>query len=146
MHPRSYDRLRLTLTVIGLAIAVYLTLLHYDSSVPLVCGRGSFVDCESVLSSPSSVVLGFPVAVWGLLWFVVALVLALLSARAGGEPSPLHAAALGWALVGTGTVLWLVYQEIGVIGKICAWCTAIHVLVLALLVVEVRAHGARPAS
>jgi uncharacterized membrane protein len=43
-------------------------------------------------------------------------------------------------LIGTLMVLWLVYQEIGVIGKICAWCTAVHVLVLALLVVQVRAY------
>lgn len=139
MHPRSSDRLRLALTVLGLAVAAYLTLLHYDTGIPLVCGRGSIVDCETVLSSPSSVVLGAPVALWGLLWFVVAFVLAALSARAGtGERPALRAAGLVWTFVGTAAVLWLVYQEIGVVGKICAWCTAIHAIVLALLFVQVR--------
>jgi uncharacterized membrane protein len=141
MTLRSYGRLRIALTVIGLAIAAYLTLLHYVSSVPLACGSGSVINCETVLSSPASMVLGVPVAVWGLLWFAVAFVLALMWARAsgGGEPPHLRAAGLAWTLVGTATVLWLVYQEIAEIGRICIWCTAIHVLVLALLVIEVRA-------
>ncbi len=138
MSLRSSDRLRLVLTTLGLAIAAYLTLLHYDTSIPLVCGRGTIVDCETVLSSPSSTVLGAPVALWGLLWFGVAFVLGVLTARAPGSGrSGLRTAGLAWTLIGTGAVLWLVYQEIGVIGKICAWCTAIHVLVLTLLVVQV---------
>lgn len=145
MPSRSLGRVRLALIVAGLAVSGYLTLLHYFTSVPLVCGQGSLVDCHTVLSSPSSVVLGLPVAVWGLFWFVVALGLAVLMLRGGGGGAGgsrgVRTAALAWALVGTASVLWLVYQELGVIGKICAWCTAVHVVVLALLVVEVRAHG-----
>jgi uncharacterized membrane protein len=141
MTARSYGRLRVALTVIGLAIAAYLTLLHYVTSVPLVCGRGTVIDCETVLSSPASMVLGVPVAVWGLLWFAVAFALALMWARAadGAEPPYLRVAGLAWTLIGTAVVLWLVYQEIADIGRICIWCTVIHLLVLALLVIEVRA-------
>ncbi len=138
------DRLRLALALGGLAIAGYLTLLHYDTSVPLMCTVGSLVNCETVLTSPSSVVLGIPVAVWGLVWFVVALALALLALRAPprGMSPALHGAALAWTSIGTLTVLWLVYQELGVIGRICAWCSAIHALVLALFVVEVLSDPA----
>lgn len=141
MNARPYARLRVALSAIGLAIAGYLTLLHYDSDVPLVCAGGSVVNCEAVLTSASSVVLGVPVAVYGLLWFAAALVLAVLSARGRDAPPPpaLRAPRVAWALVGTMSVLWLIYQEIGVVGKICAWCTAVHVVVLALLVIEVRA-------
>ncbi len=149
MRLRSYDRLRAGLAAAGLLIAAYLTLLHYDTSVPLVCGsgRGSVVNCERVLDSPSSVVLGVPVAAWGLLWFVVALGVAVVALRAGesGASPSLRVAAFVWALVGTLSVLWLVYQEVGVVGKICAWCTAVHVLVLAMLVVEVRSYPLRAA-
>lgn len=147
MHLRSYNRIRLALASAGLLVAGYLTLLHYDSNIPLVCGAGtgSVVNCEQVLTSPSSVVFGVPVAVWGLLWFVVALGISVAALRSGrpGEPAPLRAAAFAWTLVGTLSVLWLVYQEVGVIGKICAWCTVVHVLVLALLVVEVRSFPLR---
>lgn len=143
MTRRRRAAARVTLAALGLAIAGYLTLLHYDASVPLVCARGSFVDCETVLGSSSSVVLGVPVALWGLLWFAVALALAVPSARAGDgdRPAVLRSAGLAWGLVGVAAVLWLVYQEIGVVGRICAWCTAVHVLVLALLVLEVREDG-----
>jgi uncharacterized membrane protein len=137
---RAFDRLRVALSVAGLGISVYLTLLHYDTDVPLVCSAGSFVDCASVLTSPSSMVMGVPVAAWGLLWFVVAIALAVAFLRHASETKPgwLRRAGLGWALVGTATVLWLVYQEIGVVGKLCAWCTAVHVIVLSMLVVEVE--------
>ncbi len=140
MTSSGYDRLRLALSVAGLGVSTYLTLLHYDSDVPLVCSAGSFVDCATVLTSPSSTVVGVPVAVWGLLWFVLAVALSLLFLRhpAGRKPGALRFAGLGWALVGTATVLWLVYQEIGVVGKLCAWCTVVHVVVLSLLVVEVQ--------
>lgn len=143
MSLRGYDRLRVLLTAAGLLIAGYLTLLHYDANVPLVCSGGAFVNCEQVLTSASAYLLGVPVAVWGLGWFAVALVLALLSARARAEPAWLRAAGFGWVLAGTANVLWLVYQELGVVGKICAWCTAIHVVVLALLVIQVMSDPLR---
>jgi uncharacterized membrane protein len=140
VSPRAYDRLRVAQAAAGLAIAGYLTLLHYNSDIPLVCAGGSFVDCATVLNSPSAVVFGIPVAVWGLAWFAVAVALSVLFLRcpAGAKPPALRAAGLGWALAGAGGVLWLVYQELGVVGRLCAWCTAVHVAVLALLVVEVE--------
>lgn len=148
MTLRSYDRLRLLLTVAGLLIAGYLTLLHYDTNVPLVCSGGALVNCQQVLTSPSAFVMGIPVAVLGLGWFVVALALAVLSARArnGGERAWLRTGGLFWVLAGTATVFWLVYQELGVVGKICAWCTAVHVIVLALLVVQVKSDPLRAGS
>jgi uncharacterized membrane protein len=32
--------------------------------------------------------------------------------------------------------LYLDYQEVGVVGKICAWCTAVHVIIVAMAVVQ----------
>ncbi len=146
MPRRWLDRVRIALTLIGLAVAAYLTLLHYDSHVPLACSSGGLIDCEAVLASPSSIVLGVPVAVWGLLWFSVALALALLSARTRerGEPPILRGAGLAWALAGTGSVLWLIYQEIAIVGRICVWCSGIHLMVLALLVVHVLLERGQP--
>jgi uncharacterized membrane protein len=148
MTRRSADGLRLALTLAGLAISAYLTLLHYDANVPLACSRGALVDCETVLGSPSATVAGVPVAVWGLVWFVPQLAMVAMSLRAGDRPEPaaLRRAALLWILGGVVGVLWLVYQEIGVIGKICAWCTGVHVIILALLVVHVVSEPTRPAT
>ena len=144
MRRRTADRVTLALALVGLLVAAYLTLLHYDSSVPLVCSAGSFVNCETVLTSPSATVLAVPVAVWGIVWFAVALAMAALLVRAkarGGSPM-LRNALLAWTVAATLGVLYLVYQEVGVIGKLCAWCTAVHVIVLAMLVVQVGGQSA----
>ncbi len=145
MTRRGYDRWRVALAAAGLAISAYLTLLHYDTQVPLVCSGGSLVNCEQVLTSASSIVFGVPVAAYGLLWFVVALGLAWASLRVTAEVEPprLRAAALWWTGIGMASVLWLVYQELGVVGKVCAWCTGVHVIVLVLLVLQVLSDGLR---
>jgi uncharacterized membrane protein len=138
---RARDGLRLGLGGAGLLVSLYLTLLHYFSAVPLACpGSGGAIDCERVLTSPQAVVLGLPVAAWGLLWFVVAVALA---ASAFGGPLAgadwLGRARAAWSLVGALVVVYLIYTELLVIGKICLWCSTVHVLVLAMLVVEVVA-------
>ena len=148
MSLRAYDRARVALAALGVAISAYLTLLHYDSKIPLVCSSGSLVNCEQVLTSSSSMVLGVPVAAFGLLWFVVAIALVWGSLRPReGRPEPpgLRALSLGWTATGTASVLWLIYEELGVVGKVCAWCTAIHLIVLALLVLQVLSDPLRTA-
>jgi uncharacterized membrane protein len=40
--------------------------------------------------------------------------------------------------MGTTGVLYLVYQEVGVIGKLCAWCTAVHVIIISMLIVQAQ--------
>lgn len=138
MRRRTADRATVALAVAGLLIAGYLALLHYDRSVPLVCSAGSLVNCETVLTSPSATVAGVPVAVWGVAWFVVAAAMAVLMLRRGvhGDSRPLRRALLAWTGIATLVVLYLVYQEVGVIGKLCAWCTAVHAIVIGMLVVQ----------
>lgn len=135
MIPRR--RMIVALATIGLLIAGYLALLHYDTSVPLVCSAGSFVNCETVLTSPSATVAGIPVALWGVAWFAVALGFALFRVRASGASGTAFRLSLAWSAAGVLGVLYLVYQEVGVIGKLCAWCTAVHVIILAIAIVQV---------
>lgn len=145
MSRHVWDWWRFALSLAGLAIAGYLTALHYNSAIPLACKSGGIVNCESVLTSPVSVVFGAPVALYGLLWFAVAIVLAVCSLRTKQEwESPLlRWAGLIWALLGTVTVLYLVYLEVGVVGKLCLWCTVVHLLVLALLAIQVLSDPLR---
>lgn len=56
----------LGLGLVGLCDAIYLTMEHYlDLNPP--CYIGS---CEVVLTSPYAVILGVPVAVWGVVYYV----------------------------------------------------------------------------
>jgi len=138
----------LVFAVAGVGISAYLTTLHYADVAP-VCTTGGIVDCTSVLQSSWSTVPGtsLPVAVPGLLWFAVSGTLALLSLRAAAsgraEPRGLRGLHAFWAVAGMVAVLCLVWAELVELRRICEWCTAVHLLVLAsLLVTLVRLQPA----
>jgi uncharacterized membrane protein len=116
----------LALALLGVAIAAYLTYVHYAELEP-VCGLGG--DCERVQTSEYAEVAGIPVAVLGLGGYL--LILASLGVR--GEAGLLAGATL--ALVGFGFSAYLTYREIVTIDAICTWCVASAVVMSALAVV-----------
>jgi len=130
----------LVFAVLGAAISVNLTTLHYADVAP-VCTTGGIVDCTSVLQSRWSNLPGtaVPVTVPGLLWFLAsgAMALASLRAAAGGvaEPRGLRGLHALWAAAGMAGVLYLVWAELVELRRICEWCTGVHLLVLASLLV-----------
>lgn len=111
----------LALSVIGLLIAAYLTIYHYVG-VPLYCPNSGAIDCQLVLSSSYSVLLGIPMAVYGLAFFLVEIAVVLRFER---EQMLLLNA------VGLAFVFYLAYAEY-MLGKICLYCTSIHFLVVTL--------------
>ena len=129
------SRLQLAATgisVAGIAISIYLTVLHYAGVVPACVASGP-VNCEAVLSSPYAVIAGssIPTSVLGVVWFGASAVVWAL---------PRGWIQLVWSAVGLVTVLYLVFIEIVLVGAICLWCTAAHVLVVALLLLAVSSR------
>jgi uncharacterized membrane protein len=122
----------IALSVAGVAVSIYLTLVHYAGVVP-ACPATGPVNCEAVLSSPYAVVAGtsLPTSALGIAWFAVS---AVVWTR---PPGWVHVA---WSGVGLLGVLSLVFIEIVVLGAVCLWCTAAHVLVVALTLVSVTAR------
>ncbi len=125
----------LVCSLLGVAIAIYLTAVHYNEGVPLVCSSSGVVNCGLVLSSPYAVVPGtsIPISIPGLAWCAIMAVLAIVGLRA--QPRWLRPAQFAWALVGMLTVLYLVYAEIVRLHAICAWCSVLHVLILLIFLV-----------
>ncbi len=124
----------LVMAVIGLGASIYLTVVHYDTKVALVCTTGGLVNCGNVTTSPWSYVPGtpIPVTIPGMLWFIVSGGLALaglwrLRARQA-EPERLALAQVIWGLVGTLVVIYLIYCEAVLVHNICEWCTTVHIL------------------
>ena len=123
------------MALIGLAISIYLTTVHYTRA-PLLCTAGGIVNCTQVTTSVYSVVPGtqLPITVPGMLWFLVSGGLALATWRAqvrgGVAPVRLALAQLAWSALGLVTVLYLVYVELVRLHAICEWCSAVHVLTL----------------
>ena len=113
----------------GIVVSVYLTILHYAGFVP-ACPISGPINCEVVLSSPYAVIAGtsIPTSVAGIAWFAVSAVLWL---------RPFGRVQLAWSAIGLLAVIYLVFIEIVRLGAICLWCSATHILVLALLLIAV---------
>ena len=117
IDPMAWASLAALLT--GLAIAAYLTVVHYRMGI-LVCAVGG--DCHTVQTSKYATVGPVPVAVLGLV--LMATVLGLWSLRALDRLNEFSATALIFVLLFTGLVCegYLTYVEIWVLDAICAWC------------------------
>jgi uncharacterized membrane protein len=119
------------LAVVGLLVSVYLTYEHFTDNATLACSIGGVVDCAKVTTSAWSTFLGVPVALLGLVFFVVTLGLCLPQVWRRPERW-LDAARLGWMTIGLGMALYLVWAELYRIHAICLWCTVVHVVTFLL--------------
>jgi uncharacterized membrane protein len=121
----------LVLCLVGLAVSAYLTIEHFDSSVTLSCPDTGIVNCQKVTTSSYSAVLGIPVALLGLGFFVVAAV--LMSPPAWRSPDPrLVRARLTLVSVGMLMVLYLVWAEFFGANAVCLWCSSVHAVTFLL--------------
>ena len=130
------------LALAGLGASTYMTITHYDSSVPLACSDKGVINCALVTSSAESMVFGvLPVAVLGLAFYV------FMTAAVSPWAWRLKFPALAWVrlasvVIGIGFVLYLVYTELFTLDAICLWCTSVHVLTFLLFALVVGGTAA----
>jgi uncharacterized membrane protein len=129
VSPRGLRRATAALALLGLAIAGYLTWVHYAGLKP-ICAGGSG-GCEKVQNSRWAELAGVPVALLGLGGYAAI----LLSLALPQDPGRSLAAFL--ALVGLGFSGWLTYVEVARIHAVCQWCVASAVVMALLAVVSV---------
>jgi uncharacterized membrane protein len=98
--------------LVGVAIAAYLTYVHYSHTAP-VCTTGG---CEKVQKSKYAELAGVPVALFGLFTYVFLFGTAFVRG--------VNAAFVGLlvALIGVGFSGYLLWAQLGPIGAICQWC------------------------
>jgi uncharacterized membrane protein len=132
--PRWLPVTSVALVVIGLALSAYLTYEHYTASATLACSDNGVVNCLQVTTSAQSKVFGIPVALLGLLYFVAMLPACLPAAWRSRSPW-LRNGRIAGGIVGIGFVFYLLYAELFTIGKICLYCTGVHVVTVALFAV-----------
>jgi uncharacterized membrane protein len=127
------------LALAGAGVAGYLVWVR-ETGATLVCATGG---CGTVQSSQYAEVAGMPVALLGLVGYVVLLVSALV---AGETARVVQAAvALGAVLFST----YLLYVQVALIGEVCDWCLvsdAIVTLIAMLALLRLRVAQAPPAS
>jgi uncharacterized membrane protein len=123
------------LALAGIFIALYLTLHKLGYLGELVCAVGA---CDVVNASRWATFMSFPVAAWGVGYYVATFMVAMLGLRERWLDSMLIARAL--LFLGVSGFLfsaWLTYLELFVIHAICQWCVVSAVLATAIFVVSV---------
>lgn len=132
------------LAMIGLFVALYLTLYKIGVIGSLTCSIGS---CETVNTSRWSRFLGMPVAGWGVFYYLDVLILALIGIQPiFAERRALSWLLLMWAAFGALFSGWLTYLELFRIHAICIWCVTsacIVTLILILSILDLRELSAR---
>lgn len=132
------------LSLIGILVALYLTLYKVGVVGDLSCSIGS---CETVNTSQWATFLGLPVAAWGLVTYIVLFTLAMVGTgerfAASATISWSLVALSGWSVLFSG---WLTYLELFVIHAICIWCVAsavVMVVIFAFSLADLRGSRGR---
>ncbi len=123
------------LALAGIFLALYLLLYKLGMIGALTCAVGS---CETVNTSKWAKFLGFPVAGWGVAWYLAAFVLALagIQDRFAGSRT-ISIALVAHTATGLLFSAYLTWLELFVIHAICQWCVVSAILVLVMFVVAV---------
>lgn len=129
MSARSLRLVLIALTVLGVALASYLTYIHYAEIKPL-CTAGNA--CIKVQSSIYSKLAGIPVALIGLIGYV-----AILGSLLAPENETSRLATMALTLVGFGFSAYLTYRELFSIHAICEECATSAGILTVLMALSV---------
>lgn len=152
-------------SVAGVGLSTYMVLDKYRASGRSSCDLSERISCSVINNSAFASLLGIPIAVYGVVWFLVlgflahrlhrlhsasspssllttkpAAVISNVGPTSMSEAAALAAALAGWCLAGTGFVGYLLVAEL-VLGAICPLCTLVHVLVGFLLHASLRLYA-----
>lgn len=120
------------LAVLGIADAIYLTIIHYDTGV-LICTVGN---CHAVQTSKYSAIGPIPVAVLGLAMYVFVGAISIGRWQRPDLASNLTTISFAIVLAATIYAGYLTYLEVNVIHAVCQWCVISAILTVGLLVCE----------
>jgi uncharacterized membrane protein len=129
MSARTLRITMIALATIGLGVASYLTYVHYAGIKPACTAGGS---CAKVQSSIYSELAGVPVALIGLIGYVV-----ILGSLLAPENETTRFSTVGFTVVGFGFSAYLTYRELFSIHAICEWCVSSAVIMTILMCLAV---------
>ena len=121
----------------GLANAVYLTISHYrvytDMGYKSFCAVSKSINCDTVSQSAFSIFLNVPVPVWGILGYLLFLMLLLATRKASSGKNRLWPTLFILALCYSSYSIVLAFISMVHIRSYCIMCIASYAVNLALL-------------
>ena len=128
------------LSILGIIVSLYLVENHYAPPTKgALCDISESISCSLVNTSTFSELFNVPVALLGVLWF---LVLIIFSWKALKKDGALPTMMLGWGILGILFVIYFVIAEI-ILRSICPFCTLVHVIVIAIFILLLVFYSAQ---
>ncbi|HEV8316030.1 MAG TPA: vitamin K epoxide reductase family protein [Vicinamibacterales bacterium] len=165
MTKRHVRATLIALCVLGLVASATSTYVHYrlmhDASYTSFCDISEAVNCETVYRSAYGTVAGIPVALGGVIWFSLALLLTFVSEPSAPPARPSQARRAETAdasessvsgylfalsTVALAVVLYLAYASFFVLKTMCILCVLTYVAVVGIFIVSGASSPARLGS
>jgi uncharacterized membrane protein len=127
--------LKTGIALVGLGIAVYLTVMHYAGGAP-VCALSH--GCETVQKSGYASLAGVPIALLGAIGYT-GILASLLR-----DDETANTATAFVSLLGFGFSVWLTYVEVERLHAICIWCVGSAICMTALAALSVASVAWSP--
>ncbi len=124
MSTRAVRLTMIAIATVGLGVASYHTYVHYAGG-PILCLKGG--GCETVQHSTYSKLAGVPVALIGLIGYVV-----ILASLLAPESESTRLATMAFTVMGFGFSVYLTSRELFSIHAICPWCVSSAVMMTLL--------------
>ncbi len=148
MKKKGYIKLLILLSILAMAVSVYLVYQHYKEGKAF-CDINERLSCDIVNKSVYSVFppyYGIPVSIMGLATFFVISLLAVLAlkkktvriaGRRFGERDFIRAVT-ALLIASIGFALYLVYIELFILYAVCPMCVVLDVLIVISLVIALK--------
>src|SRR5512139_2288572 len=127
-------KIMLVLTVVGLLVAVYMTIYKWTNNNSMCLGSG---DCSTVNASPYSEIYGIPVALVGVGGYAAILLLLLMDSRNNFVRQNGTLLIFGLSLTGFIFTVYLVYIEFAVLDAICPFCLTSQIVMTIIFILSI---------
>jgi uncharacterized membrane protein len=125
--------------LIGLAVSAYLAEAKLANK-DVLCFEG-MGDCNIVNTSAYSMWRGIPVAVLGVIGYVVILAIIIIMTKQKDQSSIIILACFGVTTFGTLYSLYLTYVELFIIHAVCPWCLTSAIAMFVLFIISILILG-----
>ena len=130
----------IVLSIVGLAISSLSLVNHYSTSTTSYCSFGENFNCDIVNRSIYSRVFGVPVALIGMIGYMLLGLFSWLTRRGNDQRGFLVAG----ALIGLGFSLYLTYLEKYVLATWCILCLSSLAVIVVITVLALAAMRSTP--
>jgi uncharacterized membrane protein/protein-disulfide isomerase len=130
---------------LGLAASVAATWVHYQLLVnpdySSFCDINATVSCKQAYLSRFGSVAGIPVALGGVIFFALALLLVWAGRPRSRAADSAPAYLFAWSTIGLAVVLYLGYASFFILKEVCPLCVTTYVAVIGLFVISGGANA-----